>query len=177
MWYETLLAEFSFGLLGIVAAMQSSEESISAQSNSDNKTLRPTCSTIAAYTLLLRHKSNRNTNLTFMSLISYSFLYWGKKKIEFDLNGFETKCSLCNIVTLLLSGASLWPLPKVCLLLQIKSLIQIQLTAFYGTLIPFISSFTAIIYFPSLLLQNLYLARGGNSFTLWDIFRQPSQPI
>ena len=29
-----------FGLLGILSAMQSSEESISAQSNSDNKTLR-----------------------------------------------------------------------------------------------------------------------------------------
>ena len=29
------------GLLGILSAMQSSEESISGQSNSDNKTLRP----------------------------------------------------------------------------------------------------------------------------------------
>ena len=71
---------------------------------------------------------------------------------------------------------SIWPPPKVLLLLQIKSLIQIQLTAFYGTLIPFISSSTAIIYFPSLLLQNKsFLSvfswqREKKHFTIiWDV--------
>ena len=169
MWYETLLAEFSFGLLGIVAAMQSSEESISAQSNSDNKTLRPTCSTIAAYTLLLQHKSNRNTNLTFMSLILYSFLYWGKKKIEFDLNGFETKCSLCNIVTLLLWSLSLAS-PKSLPFIADK---EFDSNTTYRLLWDF-NTFYFLLHCHHLLSISV----AQNILLYFDtFFRQPSQPI
>ena len=85
------LAEFpdiivGFGLLGILSAMQSSEESISAQSNSDNKTLSDQSN------LLYYRRLHFAVTQEYQFSIKVCYMIWRKygkaEKMEFDLNRF-----------------------------------------------------------------------------------------